>query len=369
MHLQSLSILDYKNIEQVEILLNPKLNCFLGDNGAGKTNILDAIYFLSFCRSFFNPVDSQNIRHGNDFFMIQGKFFRNDDEVLVTCGYKNGQQKQFKKNHKPYKRLSDHIGLFPMVIISPSDSILILGGSEERRKFMDGVISQYDHSYLDALIRYNRALLQRNNLLKQFSESGSFDTDTLSIYDEQLIDQGKIVYQKRKNFIENLIPVFQEFYEFVSGGKENVSLEYASCMDQGNFREQLNASLKRDRISMFTNTGIHKDDLNLLLEGFPIKKLGSQGQNKTYVVALKFAQFEFLKNASEIKPILLLDDIFDKLDKNRVSKIIGLVSEDRFGQIFITDTNREHLEKIVEDTREFNTNYKIFKIVEGNVVD
>lgn len=366
MYLKSLSVLDYKNIEQVELVFSPKLNCFLGDNGAGKTNLLDAIYFLTFCRSFFNPIDSQNVRHGNDFFMINGKFHRNDDEDLVTCGYQNGQQKQFKRNHKPYKRLSDHIGLFPLVMISPSDSYLILGGSEERRKFMDGVISQYDHTFLDALIRYNRALLQRNNLLKRFSESGIFDIDSLSIYDEQLIDQGKVIYQKRKNFIENLIPVFQEFYENVSGGKENVSLEYSTCMDQGSLREQLNSSLRKDRATQFTNIGIHKDDLNLLLDGFPIKKMGSQGQNKTYLVALKFAQFEFLKNASGIKPILLLDDIFDKLDSNRVSKIIELVSEEKFGQIFITDTNREHLEKIVE---EIKTENQIFRIEEGKVLN
>jgi DNA replication and repair protein RecF len=366
MHLKSLSILDYKNIEQVEITFSPKLNCFLGDNGAGKTNLLDSIYFLTFCRSFFNPIDSQNIRHGNDFFMITGKFLRDNDDEIVSCGYKNGQQKQFKRNHKPYKRLSDHIGLFPLVMISPADSLLILGGSEERRKFMDGVISQYDHTFLDTLIRYNRALLQRNNLLKRFSESGFFDNDTLSIYDEQLIDHGTFIYQKRKEFIEKLIPVFQEFYEYVSGGKENVILEYSSCIDQGNFREQLISSIKKDRATQFTNVGIHKDDLNLLLEGFPIKKLGSQGQNKTYLVALKFAQFEFLKNASGIKPILLLDDIFDKLDSNRVSKIIGLVSEQRFGQIFVTDTNREHLEQIV---KEIKTEHKIFRIEEGKVIN
>jgi DNA replication and repair protein RecF len=365
MHLKSLSILDYKNIEQVEISFSPKLNCFLGDNGAGKTNLLDSIYFLTFCRSFFNPIDSQNIRHGNDFFMITGKFIRDSDDEIVSCGYKNGQQKQFKRNHKPYKRLSDHIGLFPLVMISPADSLLILGGSEERRKFMDGVISQYDHTFLDTLIRYNRALLQRNNLLKRFSESGSFDNDTLSIYDEQLIEHGTFVYQKRKEFIEKLIPVFQEFYEFVSGGKENVILEYSSSIDQGNFREQLISSIKKDRVTQFTNVGIHKDDLNLLLEGFPIKKLGSQGQNKTYLVALKFAQFEFLKNKSGIKPILLLDDIFDKLDSNRVSKIIGLVSEERFGQIFVSDTNREHLELIV---KEIKTEHKIFRIEEGKAL-
>ena len=365
MFLNSLSLLNYKNIEQAETLFCPKLNCFLGDNGAGKTNLLDSIYYLSFCRSFFNPVDSQNIRHGSEMFMIQGRYSRENVDEVITCGYKNGQQKQFKRNQKLYKRLSDHIGLFPLVMVSPSDSSLILGGSDERRKFMDGVISQYDRSYLDALIRYNRALLQRNNLLRQFADSGRFDKDTLSIYDEQLIEYGTFIFTIRNKFIEKLIPVFQEFYEFVSGGKEKVILEYTSALQEGDFRNLLECSVQKDRIAQYTNTGIHKDDLNLLLESFPIKKLGSQGQNKTYLVALKFAQFEFLKKASGIKPILLLDDIFDKLDSNRVGKIIELVSDDRFGQIFITDTNREHLEKIVA---EIHSEHKIFRLTEGNAL-
>jgi DNA replication and repair protein RecF len=232
MHLKTLSVIDYKNIEQAELTFCPKLNCFLGDNGAGKTNLLDAIYYLSFSKSFFNSVDIQNIRHEKEFFLIQGKYDRAGDEDSVSAGFKVGYKKQFKRNKKLYKRLSDHIGLFPLVMISPSDITLVTGSGEERRKFMDGVVSQYDKTFLDAFIRYNRALLQRNNLLKQFAESGRFDADTLLIYDEQLVEYGLYIYQKRKQFIQDLIPVFQYFYEFVSGGKEKVVLEYESMLDQ-----------------------------------------------------------------------------------------------------------------------------------------
>jgi DNA replication and repair protein RecF len=364
MYLKSLSILNYKNIEQAEIQFSPKLNCFLGDNGAGKTNLLDAIYFLSFCRSYFTPIDFNNVRQGDDFFMINGKYQRNNDDETISCGYKAGQQKQFKRNQKVYKRLSDHIGLFPLVMVSPSDSILISGGSEERRRFLDSVISQYDHLYLDSLIRYNKTLLQRNNLLKKFSESGNYDADTLSVYDEQLIIYGTTIFNKRAEFTDHMIPVFQEFYNIISGGKEKVVLEYLSTLSTSDFRNQLIESVPKDRITQFTNVGIHKDDLNLLLGEHPIRKLGSQGQNKTYLVALKFAQFEFLKLAAGIKPILLLDDIFDKLDSNRVGKIIELVSEERFGQIFVTDTNREHLEKLVGD---MDIEHTIFKITDGKI--
>jgi DNA replication and repair protein RecF len=366
MHLNHISILNYKNIEQLELSFSSKLNCFLGDNGAGKTNLLDAIYFLSFTKSFFNNIDSLNVKHDTDFFMLQGLYTRGGDEETVSCGFKNGQKKQFKIGQKNYKRLSDHIGLFPLVIVSPADTILIIGGSEERRKFMDGVISQYDRSYLEALIRYNRALLQRNNLLKLFSDNHSFDSETLSIYDEQLIDFGQLIYQKRNEFIAEMIPVFQHFYNTISGGKEIVHLEYISSLSEGRYREQLIENQRKDLAAQYTNIGIHKDDLQLSLGSFPIKKLGSQGQTKTYLLALKFAQFEFIKKISGIKPILLLDDIFDKLDARRVSKIIELVSNDQFGQIFVTDTNRDHLESILA---QMDTNYLIFRIEEGRVVE
>jgi DNA replication and repair protein RecF len=364
MHLQSISISDFKNLEQVDISFSPKLNCFLGDNGAGKTNLLDAIYYLSFCKSFFNPIDSLNIRHSSDFFILNGKYVRKGNDEMVSCGYKNGQQKQFKRNQKAYKRLSDHIGLFPLVIVSPSDYTLISGGSEERRKFMDWVISQYNHHYLEALIKYNRSLLQRNNLLKNFAETNTFDTETLSIYDEQLILWGTIIHEKRKEFLEEITPVFQEFYNYISNGNETVSLNYISSLNDGNYRDQLTQNIPKDKISQYTNSGIHKDDLELNLSGYPIKKIGSQGQNKTYLTALKFAQFDFIRNQSEIKPILLLDDIFDKLDSKRVARIIELVSEERFGQIFITDTNRENINTIIS---EMNTQYQLFNIINGKV--
>lgn len=364
MYLQSLSLLDYKNIEQADLVFSPKLNCFLGDNGAGKTNLLDAIYYLSFCKSFFTTLDGQNVRHTCDMFMLQGKYNRLGDDEMVAVGYKQGYKKQFKRNQKPYKRLSEHIGLFPLVMISPADASLVLGGSDERRKFMDGVISQFDHSYLDALLRYNRALLQRNNLLKHFNETHHFDADTLSIYDDQLIENGTIIHLRRKAFVEEIIPVFQHFYEFVSGGKEKVVLTYQSTLYDGNFQAQLIEQQTKDRAAQFTTVGIHKDDLQFDLGEYPIRKLGSQGQTKTYLIALKFAQFEYLKNTSTIKPILLLDDIFDKLDANRVGKIIRLVSNEEFGQIFISDTNREHIEGLLTP---MNGLHKIFRIEEGKV--
>ena len=366
MHLQTLSLLDYKNIEQADLEFTAKLNCFLGDNGAGKTNLLDAIYYLSFTKSFFTAIDAQNVRHEREMFMIKGDYKRLDQDEMISVGFKLSQKKQFKRNHKVYKRLSEHIGLFPLVMISPSDQSLILGGSEERRKLMDGVISQFDHNYLEALLRYNRAVLQRNNLLKHFAEHRNFDADTLSIYDEQLIEFGTTIFEKRKQFIDELTPVFQYFYEFISGGKEQVLLSYESMLSQGDFRQQLIDSQQKDKISAYTNTGIHKDELQLDLGAFPMKKLGSQGQNKTYLIALKFAQFEYLKNASGIKPILLLDDIFDKLDANRVGKIIQLVSNDKFGQIFITDTNRDHLDGIL---KKMETVYRIFRIDQGKVIE
>lgn len=364
MHLENLSILNYKNIEQADLEFCSRLNCFFGDNGAGKTNMLDAIYYLSFCKSFFNAIDSLNIRHDTDYFMLKGQYTRKKEKELVSCGYKAGSKKQVKRNRKLYKRLSDHIGLFPLVMISPSDASLILGGSDERRKFIDGVISQFDHRYLESLIRYNRALLQRNNLLKKFAENRTFDHEILSIYDEQLIEHGEKIHKKRQDFLSGIIPVFQHFYAFISGGKENVVLEYNSSLNNTPLREQLAGEVEKDRATQYTNAGIHKDDLTLLLGEYPIKKTGSQGQNKTYLTALKFAQFEYLKNAAGLKPILLLDDIFDKLDSKRVEKIIELVSQDQFGQIFITDTNREHLENIVG---RIPTEHKIFRIVDGKL--
>ena len=345
MILKRISILNYKNLEQAELSFSPKLNCFFGQNGMGKTNLLDAIYFLSFCKSAGNPIDSQNIRHEADFFVIQG-FYEEQDGTPeeIYCGMKRRQKKQFKRNKKEYPRLSDHIGFLPLVMVSPADNELISGGSEERRRFMDVVISQYDKEYLDALIRYNKALLQRNSLLKS---EVPVDEELFTIWEEMMAQTGEVVFRKREAFVQEFIPIFQSFYSFISQDKEQVELSYDSHARNASLLEVIRDSRVRDQIMGYSLHGIHKDDLNMMLGGFPIKREGSQGQNKTYLVALKLAQFDFLKRTGRTVPLLLLDDIFDKLDASRVEQIIKLVGGDGFGQIFITDTNREHLDSIL----------------------
>ncbi len=366
MYIQNLSLLNFKNFEEADLSFSSKLNCFIGNNGVGKTNLLDAIYYLSFCKSFFNSVEIENVRHGEEFFAVKGNYRRNDQEELIHCAFKKGQAKHFKRNNKEYSRLADHIGLLPLVMVSPSDISLILGGSEERRKFMDSVISQYDRNYLEALLRYNRALFQRNNLLKQFAQNQQFDKGMLDAWDEQLVFLANEIHHKREEFITNLLPVFQRFYNQVSQGKESVQLVYESTLSEQDFAAQLREAQPRDRMAQHTTVGIHKDDLIFKLEDYPMKKIGSQGQKKTYLTALKLAQFDFIRNISGMKPILLLDDIFDKLDSSRVEQIVKLVSDDHFGQIFITDTNREHLDHIIMS---LGTDYKIFLIEQGAVVE
>lgn len=362
MILKRISILNYKNLEQVELTFSPKLNCFLGQNGMGKTNLLDAVYFLSFCKSAGNPIDSQNIRHDADFFVIQG-FYEAADGTLeeVYCGMKRRQKKQFKRNKKEYTRLSDHIGFLPLVMVSPADTELIAGGSDGRRRFMDVVISQYDKEYLDALIRYNKALVQRNTLLK--SEQPVED-ELFVVWEEMMAKAGEVVYRKREAFVNEFIPIFQSFYSFISQDREQVGLSYRSHARDTSLLGVLRESRERDRIMGFSLKGIHKDDLEMLLGDFPIKREGSQGQNKTYLVALKLAQFDFLHRAGNTVPLLLLDDIFDKLDASRVEQIVKLVAGDRFGQIFITDTNREHLDNILHKV---GGDYRMFRVDQGMV--
>lgn len=364
MILKRISILNYKNLEQVELTFPPKLNCFLGQNGMGKTNLLDAIYFLSFCKSAGNPIDSQNIRHDADFFVIQGFYEAADGTPEeVYCGMKRRQKKQFKRNKKEYTRLSDHIGFLPLVMVSPADTELIAGGSEGRRRFMDVVISQYDKEYLDALIRYNKALAQRNILLK--SEKPVED-ELFAVWEEMMAKAGEVVYRKREAFVNEFIPIFQSFYSFISQDREQVGLSYRSHARDASLLEVLRESRERDRIMGFSLKGIHKDDLEMLLGDFPIKREGSQGQNKTYLVALKLAQFDFLHRAGNTVPLLLLDDIFDKLDASRVEQIVKLVAGDRFGQIFITDTNRDHLDKILHKV---GGDYRMFRVDRGMVFE
>ena len=365
MILKRISILNYKNLEQVELDFSPKMNCFIGQNGMGKTNLLDAVYYLSFCKSSANPIDSQNIKHNQDFFVVQGSYLTDEgDPEEVYCGLKRRQKKQFKRNKKEYSKLSDHIGLIPLVMVSPADSELILGGSEERRRFMDVVISQYDREYLSALIRYNKAMAQRNILLKAEVEP---DDELMNVWEEMMASAGEVVFRKRNDFINEFIPTFQSFYSYISQDQEVVNLSYESHAMQGNLLQIIRESRQRDHIMGYSLKGIHKDDLVMQLAEYPIKREGSQGQNKTYLVALKLAQFDFLRRTgSNTTPLLLLDDIFDKLDASRVEQIVKLVSGDKFGQIFITDTNRDHLDKIL---RKIEGEYKVFGVEQGAIYE
>jgi len=362
MYLQNLSLLNFKNYAQTEMEFSSRINCFTGKNGVGKTNVLDAIYYLSLCKSYFNPLDSQNIRHGADYFVVEGEYFRNDEKEHILCGLKRGQKKQFKRNKKEYSRLSEHIGFLPLVMISPADSNLISEGSEERRHFINAVIVQYDHSYLENLLHYNSALTQRNHLLKSFASTGKFDNEALELWNEQLIEPAIKIYNTRREFVNELVPVFQKYYEFISGGNEQVGITYHSHLSEGDFRNMLKASAEKDRILQFTTTGIHKDDLILKLNDFPIKRTGSQGQQKTFLVALKLAKFDFISLHNGQKPILLLDDIFDKFDSDRVNQIIRLVSDDHFGQIFVTDTHPERMEELLSNLK---IEYKLFNLTEN----
>ncbi len=363
MILENISIMNYKNIKGVNLDLSPKINCLIGHNGVGKTNFLDAIYYLSFCRSANNPIDSQIIMHDENFFMLEGNYRTEQGDIEnIYCGMKRGTKKHFKRNKKEYKRLSQHIGLVPLIYVSPSDSSLIEGGSEERRRLMDVVISQYDHSYIELLSNYNKALQQRNALLKMEEEP---DSSLLDIWEQEMARNGELLFQKRLAFVDELVPVFQQIYQQISGQREIVSLRYISHCQRGPLLDVIQRDRFKDRAVGYSLHGVHRDDLEMLIGDFQMKREGSQGQNKTFVLALKLAQFDFLRRTSSTTtPLLLLDDIFDKLDAQRVESIVQLVSGDNFGQIFITDTNRDHLDKILSKS---DGEYKIFTVEGGDI--
>ncbi len=372
MILRKLSILNYKNIADAQLELSPKMNCLIGPNGVGKTNVLDAVYYLSFCRSASNPIDSQVIRHDEPFCMIEGEYVEDteiagdsgtEDKLVISCAMKRGVKKHFKHNKKEYRRLSEHIGLIPLIVVSPSDTLLIEGGSEERRRLMDMVISQYDRSYMDHLARYSNALAQRNTLLRM--EDQEPDPQLMQIWEEQMAEEGEQLFQRRQAFVEELMPVFQEYYQQISQNHEQVGLEYLSHCQRGPLLDVIQRDRHKDRAVGYSLHGVHRDDLEFTLDGHQMKREGSQGQNKTYVIALKLAQFGFLRRtASQTTPLLLLDDIFDKLDASRVEQIVHLVSNDSFGQIFITDTNRDHLDQILANSE---LDYKIFHVNNGEI--
>lgn len=361
MILQTLSIINYKNLQQAELQFSPKINCFIGNNGMGKTNLLDAVYYLSFCKSYTNPIDTQIIFHDADVCMLQGRYHteRGEEEEIYSA-IRRRQKKQFRRNKKEYERLSDHIGLIPLVMISPADNELITGVSEERRKFMDMAISQFNHEYLRSLVRYNKALQQRNVLLK--SDEEAIDPDLLELWEEQLVTEGNFIHREREVFIETFTPIFNRFYASISRSNEEVSFTYNSQLNDEDFGERLRRNRQRDIIVGHTTVGIHRDELEMLLDGYPIKKVGSQGQNKTFFVSLKLAQFHFLLQAGESTPILLLDDIFDRLDASRVEEIVKLVSGPEFGQIFLSDTNRGSLDRILQRT---GNNAHIYSVTDG----
>jgi DNA replication and repair protein RecF len=364
MHLKKLVLTNFKNYDQTELEFSPKINCFVGNNGVGKTNILDAIHYLSLTKSFFNNIDSISILHGEDYFIINGMFVRNGDEDQIYCAFQKQKQKVMKKNGKEYQKLSDHVGKYPVVMISPADSALVSEGSEERRRFLNKIISQYNAEYLDSVLKYSKALQHRNRLLKDFKSEGRFDNDALTIWDSQLVKYGTYVFNERDMLVNELIPVFQENYDLIASGKEKVKLSYRSHLAEGNFSDALINSVKKDRFLEYTTIGIHKDDLILEMNEHSVKTLGSQGQQKSYLVALKLAKFDYIKRKSGISPILLLDDIFDKFDAERVEQIIRLVGNHRFGQIFITDTHQSRLHEILSSHQ---TAYKLFRISNNQV--
>ena len=361
MKLKNLRLINFKNHLDSSWEFNDRVNCFVGANGVGKTNVLDAIHYLSLTKSYFNSSDSLSVNFDSKYFTIKGSFVKEDNFSDIVCNVKEGYTKSLKNNDKKYKRFSDHIGNYPVVFISPTDTVLITDHSDTRRRYLNSGISQYNNLYLKTLIDYNKTIKQRNKFLKKYLNSSGFDNDTLDSYNQMLVKMGFFIFSERKKYIEKLVPVFQKYYSNISRDKEKVNIKYRTQIyDDNDYLIQLNNSLKLDRESCRTSFGVHKDDLLFTLNNFSVKKHASQGQQKSFLISLKLAQFEFLKESLGLKPILLLDDIFDKLDHRRVESLISLVKEGAFNQVFITDTNKERSKEILDKT---STEYSIFKIV------
>jgi len=359
MIIRKLSLYNFKNHSEKTFDLSPQINCFVGNNGVGKTNILDALHYLSVGKSFLGNTDLNNIKKDEDFFSINAEIQNDDSEDIIKISQPKEAKKIIKKNDKTYDRLADHIGYLPSVMISPYDSNLISDSGESRRKFLDSMISQTDSEYLFGLIQYQKTIQQRNALLKYFAKNRTWDKDSLEIYDDPIAKSGTQIYKKRKNFVEKLNPIVQSFYEIISGGKESVSVVYESHLQEDSFENLLKESLDRDRMLTYTSKGIHKDDLLFDMDSVLIKKIGSQGQQKSFLISLKLAQMSLVKELTNKTPILLLDDIFDKLDDTRVAQLIKLVNQENFGQIFITDTHRERTESVVKKINEESIIFEI----------
>ncbi|MCR9174230.1 MAG: DNA replication/repair protein RecF [bacterium] len=364
MHLQNLQLINFKNYEEAEIILSSGINCFVGNNGAGKTNILDAVHYLSICKSYMNVIDRQNIRFDQPFFSIQGTWNKEEQEIAIHCAVKMGAKKVFRRNKKEYEKLADHIGQFPAVMISPYDRDLISEGSELRRKWMDGIIAQFDRKYLECIQRYSRVLEQRNALLKNMAEHRLFDRESIDVWNVQMIDLGHQIFERRKAFLDEFIPVFQKHYSAIGLDREEVTLEYKSQLHEHSMEELLEIYERKDAVKRYSNAGTHRDDLLFQIKGHPVKKFGSQGQQKSFIIALRLAQYEWLKQHLNTTPVLLLDDIFDKLDHTRVERLMQLVSDQFFGQVLVTDTDLERVEKIFSDS---NLQCKLFRVNECQI--
>ena len=351
MWLKNITLLNFKNYATAELSFSKTVNVFVGNNGAGKTNLLDAIHYLCLCKGYFNPIDSHQIKSNEDLFLVQGDFERKEKNEKITCGLKRNQKKQFKRNKKEYDKLANHIGLFPLVLIAPNDTDLIRDGSEERRRFFDGVLAQATPDYLNDFLQYNKILTQRNALLKLFAERNYLDEDLLETYNEPLIFLAIRIYEHRRSFMDRFLPLFRKYYQFLSSGKEEVDVLYESEVASADFKTEFRKNRGKDLHAQRTGKGIHKDEYVFEIDGITLKKFGSQGQQKSFVIALKLAQFELLKIEKEKTPILLLDDIFDKLDDRRIHKLIDLIDTGFLGQVFITDARPERSQRILENVK------------------
>ena len=361
-YLKKLSIINYKNLIEKEYLLDPKINCFVGNNGVGKTNILDSIYHLAIGKSYFNMRNDQIINHDKEYMVIDGVFNLNEKKENIVCSIKKGQKKVLKRNGKPYKKFSNHIGLIPIVLISPYDNDLINDGSSERRKFIDFIISQNDKDYLLNLISYSKIIQNRNKLLKEYNKSIDFDLDTIKVYNDQLVKLSKPIFNIRKTFMEEFKPLIIDKYNQISENKEKISIEYKSDLFITDIQELIDNSFQKDIILQYTSVGIHKDDFIFNINNNTLKKFGSQGQQKSFLIALKLAQFDYLKNQTGNSPVLLMDDIFDKLDMLRVKRIVNIVNSTNFGQLFISDTDKDRIQKVLSS---LNISSKIFEVWKG----
>lgn len=360
MFLESIRLNNFKNYSNLEIKFEKAFNCFVGENGIGKTNLLDAIYYLCLCRSYFTTTEKQNVRHNEEVFFIQGNFLKTEKKYDVICAYQSGGKKKVKVKGAEYERLSDHIGKFPIVMITPGDLVLITAYGDERRKFIDSIIGQFDQEYLKHLVTYNKVIQQRNALLKQFYETRQFNETLLESFNVQLYDAGDFLHKRRKEFIKEFEPILQSFYELISEGKESVSIAYDSTNHESSMEALLKENIHKDRAAQRTTVGPHKDDFELLIDGHSVKKYGSQGQQKSFIFALKLAQYKMIDDNHEVKPTLLLDDIFDRLDEQRILNLINLFKED-FGQVFITDTHPERVQHVFDS---LSIDFELFRMNE-----